>query len=525
VNRNLLVAVFLSFGILLSWDMLVMRPKQAALRAQAKAAPTASLPTASLPTTVSPAAPSGSASPAPVAAPAAGPAAATVQSERLVEYELGRHVVSLNLTGGAIRRWRVQEDSPAGGWIDLLPQDHPSRALELFPDLVYTVKRGGDALILTARRPDGLLVEETLRIAPQGYLHEIGLRLTNPGKTPLAAAASWGWGPGIASGDLDKKEQVASQRALAYLPPRKVSKFKEGAHDGAFAWWGVDARYFLAAFLNEGGQIVHMSVSNHDKYYEAKESSSYEVAPGASLQETRRLYVGPKGYARLASLGLGLEHAVDFGFFGGVGKVVLRILYLFHGLTRNYGWAIILLTLLIQVIALPLTLKSFKHSLRMKELQPQLKRLQELYKGDPKRLNVEMLNLYQKNGLKFMGMEGCFPVLIQLPVFYALYTTLRNAFELRGAPWMFWVHDLSIHDPYYVLPVLMGIGMLAQQKMTMAAMDPAQARMMYMMPVLFTFFFLKLPSGLVMYWFTNSLATLAVQAILIKRQAKGGGTP
>ena len=155
----------------------------------------------------------------------------------------------------------------------------------------------------------------------------------------------------------------------------------------------------------------------------------------------------------------------------------------------------------------------------MKAVQPQMKRLQELYKNDARRLNVEMMELYKRHGLRFMGLEGCLPVFIQMPVFFALYNALRSTYELRHAPWIGWIKDLSLHDPFYVLPVLMGAGMFFQQKMSMASMDPSQRQIMYIMPVMFTFFFLKMPSGLVLYWLTSSLLGILVQVILTKRHA------
>ncbi len=224
--------------------------------------------------------------------------------------------------------------------------------------------------------------------------------------------------------------------------------------------------------------------------------------------------MGPKKYADLLTYGHNLDKAVDFGFFGVIAKVLLKTLIFFQKLTGNFGWAIILLTICIQVLVLPLTRKNLQHSLRMKELQPQLKKLQEQFKSDPKRLQIETLNLYKRNGMRFMGMEGCFPMLLQIPIFFAFYATLNNAYELRGAPWILWIKDLGVHDPYYVLPILMGGGMLLQQKMTTAPADPAQARMMLIMPVMFTFMFLKLPAGLVLYWVVNSLVTIAVQQIM-----------
>jgi YidC/Oxa1 family membrane protein insertase len=172
---------------------------------------------------------------------------------------------------------------------------------------------------------------------------------------------------------------------------------------------------------------------------------------------------------------------------------------------------------------LPLTISSFKHGQKMKAVQPQMKRLQELYKNDARRLNVEMMELYKRHGLRFMGLEGCLPVFIQMPVFFALYNALRSTYELRHAPWIGWIKDLSLHDPFYVLPVLMGAGMFFQQKMSMASMDPSQRQIMYIMPVMFTFFFLKMPSGLVLYWLTSSLLGIAGPTVPDEAARRRGG--
>jgi YidC/Oxa1 family membrane protein insertase len=193
-------------------------------------------------------------------------------------------------------------------------------------------------------------------------------------------------------------------------------------------------------------------------------------------------------------------------------------------MTGNYGWSIIILTVLLQLLVLPLTVKSFKASAAMKQLQPLVKDLQEKYKADPKRLNVEMLNLYKIHKVNPLG--GCLPMLLQLPIFWALFTTLRNAFELRGAGWLLWVKDLSAPDSLMtisgislnVLPLIMGVGMFFQQKMMSVSSDPAQKQLMYMMPVIFTFMFWNFPSGLVMYWLTNSIMTMAEQYFIMKNQ-------
>jgi YidC/Oxa1 family membrane protein insertase len=239
-----------------------------------------------------------------------------------------------------------------------------------------------------------------------------------------------------------------------------------------------------------------------------------------------KFYVGPKSYSYLKTFDMGLEQAVDFGFFGFLGKIALSILFALYGLTNNYGWAIIIMTVLIQIIVLPLTLKTFKSTAAMKKIQPLIKDLQTKYKNDPKRLQVEMMNLYRTQKVNPFG--GCLPLFLQLPIFWALFTTLRNAYELRHAEWILWVKDLSASDSLFymgtisfnLLPLIMGLGMFLQQKMTTAISDPTQRKMMYIMPVIFTLMFWGFPSGLVLYWLTNSVISMIVQFFVLKQDEK-----
>ncbi|MBI4396272.1 MAG: membrane protein insertase YidC [Elusimicrobia bacterium] len=506
MSKNFLIAILVSFSILIGWDALVMKRLRPA---PPSAAPARGQVSPSTPTAISPA-----------SSPSAE--ATLLHPQKTVEYTFGENRVAFNVFGASVQQWWIQEFGEQ--WVPLVPErGFTSQPLTTFPDLEFRVSRPApNEVLFEGTRENGLRVKKVFRISPDGHIHQIDMTLENPGAQPVEASYSLGWGPGIASGDPDPKEQEQSQRALAFDAPRFL-KLKPSSPTGTFQWWGVDARYFLAAFLNEERKPLSLKVTRTGKFYTVERDVQAALPSKTQSTESFHLYLGPKGYAQLASLELGLERSVDFGTFGGLGKIVLKVLYFFENVTHNYGWAIILLTLVIQILMIPLTLKSFQHSQRMKTLQPQIKKIQALYKSDPKRLNVEMLNLYQRHGLRFMGMEGCFPILIQLPVFWALYTTLRNAFELRHAPWLGWIQDLSKYDPFYILPILMGVGMLAQQKMTMASMDPAQARMMYIMPVIFIFFFFKLPSGLVLYWFTQSLLTILIQLVLMKKFSKEQG--
>jgi YidC/Oxa1 family membrane protein insertase len=183
---------------------------------------------------------------------------------------------------------------------------------------------------------------------------------------------------------------------------------------------------------------------------------------------------------------------------------------------QNYGVAIILLTVLVKVVFYPLSLKSMRSMKAMQVLQPQLTALRNKYKSDPQRFQREQMDLFKKHGVNPMG--GCLPMIVQIPIFYALYLTLQYSVELQGAPFLLWINDLSKKDPYYVLPILMGISMLVQQKMTPTVGDPRQAQIMLIMPVVFTFMFLEFPTGLVLYWLVNNCLTI-LQQYLIERSA------
>jgi len=252
-----------------------------------------------------------------------------------------------------------------------------------------------------------------------------------------------------------------------------------------------------------------------------------ELAAGQRWQGTAALYVGPKewNYLRAQEVGLEAAQARNYGRFLWVGFpmwwfcVPLLWLMNFFGTWlpgQNYGVAIILLTVLVKVVFYPLSLKSMRSMKAMQVLQPQLTALRNKYKSDPQRFQREQMDLFKKHGVNPMG--GCLPMIVQIPIFYALYLTLQYSVELQGAPFLLWINDLSKKDPYYVLPILMGISMLVQQKMTPTVGDPRQAQIMLIMPVVFTFMFLEFPTGLVLYWLVNNCLTI-LQQYLIERSA------
>jgi YidC/Oxa1 family membrane protein insertase len=245
-------------------------------------------------------------------------------------------------------------------------------------------------------------------------------------------------------------------------------------------------------------------------------AKSFVIPPGAERVWDIPYYLGAKSQTLLSRYQVGLERSIDFGFFAQLGRLILKVLNRIHRTTGNWGWSIVLMTFLIQALLLPLTIKSMKAMVIMKKLQPDISRLQQKYSKDPTRLNAEMMELYKKSGANPLG--GCLPLALQMPVFIALFNALRNSWELHGAPWMLWVHDLSSRDPFYVLPVVMGGVMFLQNRMNPAATaDPTQKTMMMWMPVIFTFMFLNTPSGLVLYWLTSSIISTSLQMGLRKR--------
>jgi YidC/Oxa1 family membrane protein insertase len=299
--------------------------------------------------------------------------------------------------------------------------------------------------------------------------------------------------------------------------PAKIER--EVRHDGAIAWTALQDKYFIGAAIPTGASAAVVRRTSATTINTAVE---FKTGGSGSVVRHLVLYAGPKEHQRLKDLGVGLEETVDFGWFiygswaivRWIAKPLFHILQFLHSFTGNYGVAIILLTVGVRVIFIPLTHKSYRSMKDMQALQPQLQALQKKYKEDRQRLQREMMELYQKNKVNPVG--GCLPMILQIPVFVALFNVLYTTIEIRQAPFVLWIHDLSDKDPYYVLPVIMGITMLIQQKMQPTTMDPTQAKIFLMMPVLMTFLFVSFPSGLVLYMITNNVLTIGQQYFTMK---------
>ena len=280
-------------------------------------------------------------------------------------------------------------------------------------------------------------------------------------------------------------------------------------------WSGYTSKYFLMA-VSPGEQLDQLYIANQDDIVENRFiSESMNLLPETSRTFSYSAYFGPVQAEYLSAAGNEFSEAINYGFFQPLAKPLMTVLKFFHSFTHNYGLAIILLTICIKILFWPLTQKSYKSMKGMQKLQPEMKRLREKYGSDKQKLNQEMMSFYKEHKVNPLG--GCLPMIIQIPVFIALYRVLLDSIELRHAPFMLWITDLSAKDPYYVTPLIMGATMFLQQKMTPTNMDPTQEKIMLMMPVVFTFIFLNFPAGLVIYWLVNNLLTI-LQQYLIRRQ-------
>jgi len=221
-------------------------------------------------------------------------------------------------------------------------------------------------------------------------------------------------------------------------------------------------------------------------------------------------YIGAKEYDALKAIDPRLTQIIEYGFFTFIAKPVFIFLKYIHSLVGNWGWAIVIVTILLKLILFPLTFKGMVSMNKMKALSPKVKEIQKQHKGDPQKMNAKMMELYKKHGANPMG--GCLPMLMQIPIFFSIYRVLQNTIELKHAPWLGWIQDLSVMDPYYILPIIMGASMFWQQRITPTNFtDPMQEKIMKFLPLIFTFFFITFPAGLTLYWVVNNLFTVAQQ--------------
>ena len=269
--------------------------------------------------------------------------------------------------------------------------------------------------------------------------------------------------------------------------------------------------HFVSAWVPPQGEVRHnyTRALGHDLFAVGTLISLKEIAPGATQTNHAVLYSGPQEQARLEQLAPGLELVVDYGWLTFLAKPIYWLLDFLYGIVGNWGWAIVLLTCIVKAVLYPISAAGYRSMARMKEVTPRLKALQEKYKDDKQRLPQAMMELYKTEKINPVG--GCLPIMLQIPVFLALYWVLQGSVELRGAEWILWVHDLAMPDPWFVLPALMAATMFLQILLNPKPTDPMQAKVMYIMPVVFSVMFFIFAAGLVLYWLTNNILSIAQQ--------------
>ena len=508
-------------------------------------------------------APTPATAPVTPAAPARSAPAPRPQHVATVEAPLYRDVVSSE--GGKLQelvlRYRGEKpmvivgDLGPGG-LQLAPDGNsPGQVISMSLDKNSVVVTDKPAELVLTADTDGLKIRETLKFQPDGYAIEAHVRIENPGAAPRTVALSLPWFTRQTWRGTPEKFQGQHPTEIVWFSQGSVNRIDDlgPAHsvvtDGD--WVAFDSLLYISALVPKGPGFK-LVASTEGKVPDAKSGDTSPagratvavqatptIGPGQAWEGTVVLYAGPKEYDRLKALGL--QETINFGGFplprkyGGLpmewlGVPILLLLNWTYKHVGNYGVAIILLTVVSKVLFYPLTVKSMRSMKAMQALQPQVNALRSKYQKDPQTLQRETLALYKKHRVNPMG--GCLPMIAQVPIFYALYLALQGSVELQGSPFLcfgrliwfdLWICDLAAHDPIYVLPVLMGITMFVQQKMTPTMGDPRQAKMMLFMPFIFTFMFLNLPSGLVLYWTVSNILQILQQKLMATREAKDAG--
>jgi len=422
----------------------------------------------------------------------------------------------------------------------LLSQQHPApnhTVAYRFDQHAYELRSGADTLRVPMYwQGDGIQVEKTYVFRRGSYTVEVEHRVINTSDsvwngnlyTQLQRTE-----PSTDGGGFSPTSRVTYSGAAYYSPEDKYTKesfsdLREQPLDRSVTggWIAMVEHYFMAAWIPPAQtpryfQSSVIDASPRPRYLIRYQSGAAEIAPGQAQTFNDRLFIGPKKQKMLAEIAPGLELTVDYGIFTIFSKPLFWLLEKIHSVVGNWGWAIVLLTVLIKLAFFKLTEAQYRSMARMRKLQPRIEALKERYGDDRQKMSQAMMELYRTEKVNPMG--GCLPILVQIPIFIALYWVLLESVELRQAPFIFWIKDLSSPDPLYVLPVINGAAMIMTQRMTPApGMDPMQRRMMNALPVVFSVLFAFFPAGLVLYWATNAVISLAQQWVITRRIDQSG---
>ena len=393
---------------------------------------------------------------------------------------------------------------------------------------------GSDQLVvrLEADAPDGVRIARIMTFKRSSYTVDMAWEIINGSDKPLAPHAYFQvqrddaepggsnfmmhtfTGPAVYT-DAEKYQKTSFGDVAD-----KSAKFVKTADNG---WLAMVQHYFVAAWVPQQGvqrEYYMRKLDGSALYQMGVIVPVAEVGPGTSVQTSVSLFAGPQEQAALKALAPGLDLVVDYGWLTVIAAPIFWALQFIHDIVGNWGWAIVVLTILIKLAFFPLSAASYKSMAKMRLVTPRLVQLKERYGDDKARLNQEMMKLYQTEKINPLG--GCLPILIQIPVFIALYWVLLGAVEMRDAPWILWITDLAAPDPWYILPVIMVASMFIQIKLNPTPPDPIQAKVMMAMPFVFGIMFFFFPAGLVLYWVVNNILSIAQQWQITRMMEAGG---
>jgi YidC/Oxa1 family membrane protein insertase len=540
-QKRVFLAIVLSFLVLTVYQAYFM-PAPPPPKPAAAAVPSDSASSAAMPTPVAPASPSAS-RPAPAQAPSAKPIVGDIIARDVtVETDTIRAVFCTE--GATLKSWRLKRYLDAGQPLELVPSDMPAAFPRPFtlatddPAMSATLKSAlyqssardglqlGSAagtLAFDYQDESGLTVHKAFHFQPNGKPYVVVVDASvDLGGTPHPVSITWG--PALGLGYSREGSRYAYPAAAVQFRNNAIERPSvkdlnaQGHYDGTWEFAGVGDQYFLSAVVPGSRQLqvdyqpIELPIPG-DPAGKKRTFVAYTVrTPGAM---SLPFFTGPKDVDVLRSVNVEMARAINFGMFAWLVVPLLQALKWLNRFIHNYGYSIIVLTALINLVIFPLRHRSMVSMRKMQALQPQIKAIQERYAKykvtDPERqkMSQEQMALYKEKGVN--PASGCVPMLLTMPVLFAFYSMLSGAIELRGAYFMGWIRDLSIHDPFYITPVLMGLTMFWQQRMMPSTADPVQQKIFLLMPLIFTFGFLWAPSGLVLYWLMSNLMAIGQQ--------------
>ena len=499
----------------------------------------------------------GAPSPAPVRE---APTVAEVPEEQIIEIQNPFYEAEFTTHGGGLRSWRLEDydvgEELGGGAVDIVtfdPEQKPSLATPFdelgFGDLsqgAYDVEQPDSETLVFTREQGGVRIRKTYFFEEEQYLFRLRLELENGSDRQIRATFRTRWPAAMReeSGFKDYSLVARADGGLEQAPvgsaPSMLGLFGGGHLDELrefpteVDWAGAQSRYFLAALISDVPREAGARFSPLEPGVEAMTELAFQavnIPPGQRAERELKVYLGPKIQSRLEVVGAHLDEAILKGWFPSLTRFFIWLLVATYSIVPNYGVAIIIVTVMVRLLMAPVMARQMKSMKKMGALQPKMKEVQEKYADDRQKQSEAMMAVYREAGMSpFSAMAGCFPMLLQLPVFIGLYYALQGAIQLRQEPFMLWITDLSAPEslftipglelPVRLLPLLMGGSMILQQKMTPTTMDPAQARMMLtVMPIMFTLLFYQFASGLVLYWLVSNVLGILQQVLINRRPA------